>query len=259
MRDVIIPLECLDHPNNAGAWASSRFDRALLVLGDLTRPLRHLSKHWAAYDTQSEVITGLAVRFEGFDQPIASIVAEGEDAFGRLLIQVGGGVSTLVCINDLQQMPANLRSNPVGRDKWMVAPCLRRGTRAESEVMPIEDVDEFQHFLQLMGMHFWNPAMLRFGHAFGIRSPNGQLVCAGGVNFILPDESYAQIGPLVTDRAQRGKLMATSVLDWLLESLAEAGIAQCGVFADESNKGVVEFYKRRGFVENGQFRFLRAT
>jgi ribosomal protein S18 acetylase RimI-like enzyme len=198
------------------------------------------------------------VRFEGFDQPVASIVAEDEDAFNKLLAQVRGAVSTFVFASGLEHVPVKLRSSVVSTDMWMVAPCLLHRERPDPDIERLEDVSELQSFLLRMGMNFWNPAMLRFGHTFGIRSKD-LLVCAAGVNFILSDESYAQIGPVVTDPAQRGKSMATRLLDTIRSSLAEAGIGQCGVFVSETDKDVVAFYGRRGFMRRGQFWLLKVT
>ena len=138
----------------------------------------------------------------------------------------------------------------------MVAPCVLLRGRPDLEVEPLNDVNEFHDFVRRMGMHFWNPAMLGFGHAFGIRSSTGRLVCAAGVNFVLSEESYAQVGPVVTDPRHRGRSLASRLLARLFSSLAEVGIRQCGVFAREDDANVVHFYERRGFIRKGQFRLM---
>lgn len=257
MRDTVIPLECVDRPDAARAWATSRFDQALLVLADLTPPLRSLASHWAAYDAKSQLFSGLGVRFEGFGQPVASIAAEGEAAFTALFGEVQGCAPTLVFVNRLQPVPPHIRANLESTDAWMVAPCVPHTEQPDPEVEPLKDASEVHDFVQRLGMHFWNPAMLRFGHAFGIRSPKGLLVSAACLNFALSDERYAHVGPIATDPAHRGKSMGTRVLDAVRSSLAAAGIQQCGVFASETDRPLVDFYASRGFAPRGQFRLLR--
>ena len=83
----IIPLESLESPGRARDWAQMRFDRALLILADLTAPLRPFARHWILRDTREQFFLGMAVRFEGFDRPVVSIVAENEGAFETLFVE----------------------------------------------------------------------------------------------------------------------------------------------------------------------------
>ena len=99
--------------------------------------------------------------------------------------------------------------------------------------------------------------MFRFGHTFGVRSANGRLICAGGVNFVLEDMRYAHIGPLVTDPAERGRSFGSQVLAAVRSSLASAGIRYCGLFADGADPGLIRYYVRRGFSTRGGFHFLK--
>jgi ribosomal protein S18 acetylase RimI-like enzyme len=105
-------------------------------------------------------------------------------------------------------------------------------------------------------MHFWSPAMLRNGHAFGIRTEDGRLVCAVGVNFILAEKSYAQLGALATAPAFRGRSFATRVVSAARASLGQAGIRECGVLADARDPALAGFYAKLGFSSRGGFRFI---
>jgi ribosomal protein S18 acetylase RimI-like enzyme len=253
MRVTVIPLDSVDRADAVRAWARSRFDEALLVLADLTSQLRPLARHWIAYGAGSHLLKGVAVCFEGFGQPVASIAAEDEDAFAALFRQVQGSVPTLLFVNRQQPMPANIGLNMESTDAWLISPCVPHRAQLDSEVELLEDANEVQDFMERMGMHFWNPAMQWFGHAFGIRSAQRDLVCAGCLNFLLSEEKYAQIGPVATDLTQRRRSMGTRVLEAIRASLAAAGVRECGVFASESDAQLIDFYRRRGFARRGQF------
>ena len=259
MQITVVPVECVDRADAARAWARSRFDEALLVLADLTPQLQPLAMHWVACGAGSQSLKGVAVCFEGFGQPVASIAAEDEDAFAALFRQVQGSAPTLVFVNRQQPMPANIGLKMESIDAWLVSPCVPHRAQPDSEGELLEDANEVQDFMERMGMHFWNPAMLWFGHAFGIRSAQRDLVCAGCLNFLLAEEKYAQIGPIVTDPTHRGRSMGTRLLEAVRASLALAGVRQCGVFASENDARLMDFYRRRGFTQRGQFCLFSVT
>lgn len=234
-------------------WASARLDRALMILGDATEPLRPFSRHWVALDDASSSPHGLAARFEGFVQPLVSVVADAESACDALLRQALAPGPATVVTGVRQRLPAGLASAPSTTDPWLVGPC--RAEEVAEGVEPLRDEDELRAFYAEQGMHYWSPAMLRNGHAFGIRA-TGRLVCAVIVNFILSEHRYAQVGALATHPDFRGRSFATRVLSAARSSLAQAGIRECGVLADANDPALTAFYARLGFSERGGFRFI---
>jgi len=234
-------------------WARARFDRALMILGDATEPLRRFSNHWIAFDEASSSPVGLAARFEGFAQPLLSVVADAASASEALLRQgFASGPATIVA-GVRQPLPAALSFAASTTDPWLVSPCGPEPIA--DDVVPLHDEGELCAFYEEQGMHYWSPAMLRNGHAFGIRAA-GRLVCAVIVNFILHEPRYAQLGALATHPDFRGRSFATRVLSAARSSLAKAGVRECGVFADASDPALTAFYARLGFAARGGFRFI---
>ena len=106
----------------AKGWAEARFGRSLLLLGDLTTPLRHLARHWALYAQSTRKIRGLAVRFDGFEIPVASVVADDENGAASLLAALGD-LNGLLVVNSEQDLPIAIRRRTENTDPWMVALC----------------------------------------------------------------------------------------------------------------------------------------
>ena len=234
------------------AWAVARFDRALMILGDSTEPLRPFSRFWAAFHRGMPV--GLAVRFEAFAHPLVSVVADEPDALTALLLPAfASGAGTLVTGSD-QVLPDGLATAPHTADPWLVSRCSAAPVPAGVE--PLQEPDELRAFYRQLGMDFWSPAMLRNGHVFGVRAGDGSLVCAAGVNFILPAQDYAQVGALATHPGFRGRSFATRTLTAVRASLAAADIHECGVLADARDPALTAFYGKLGFVPRGSFRFI---
>jgi GNAT superfamily N-acetyltransferase len=235
-------------------WVSARFDRALMILGDATEPLRPFTRHWVAFDDTSSSPVGLAARFEGF-APLVSVVADAASASDALLRHaLAFGRATIVA-GVRQTLPAELAFASSTTDPWLVGPCSQDPI-AEG-VVPLREEGELRAFYAEQDMRYWSPAMLRNGHAFGIRA-DGRLVCAVIVNFILHEYRYAQIGALATHPDFRGRSFATRVLSAARSSLAEAGIRECGVLADAKDPELAAFYARLGFAERGAFRFIES-
>jgi len=242
---------------DAKRWAEARLDRSLLLLGDLTVPLRALARFSVLHAESSQRVRGLAVKFNGFDIPVSSIVADDEDAAGSLLAAVRDLRGYLV-VSSEQKLPRAVSYRIESTDPWMVAVCEDSTETRSKNAEAVRDPVEMEDFLRVQGMRFWSPSMFRFGHTFGVRSVDGRLICAGGVNFVLEDLGYAHIGPIVTDAAERGRSFGSQVLAAMRCSLASAGIRHCGLFADGADPGLVRYYVRHGFDRRGEFHFLKA-
>lgn len=252
---TVVSLDSLDNLPRMKAWASARFGQALLFLADLTPPLRPLARPYALLDPTKQVLRGAAVRFEGFHVPILSVAADDSDAFLDLLGCVRKGPLDILVVNGIQELPADLLFKHISCDAWLMSPCSTEQRDNEAAARPLTDAAEFHAFVTQMGMRFWCPAMFGFGSNFGVRSAQGELVCVVGVNFVLPEMQYAQIGPVVTHPEYRGHGWASVALNSVRASLVRAGIQRCGVFADASNAGLVHFYSKLGFTHGGEFCF----
>lgn len=97
-------------------WGSTRFDKALLCLGDTTVPLAAHASHWVAVSPSGTV--GLGVKFSGFSERVVSIATDEQAAFDALLgCCVGGDTATLVvsCSSPTPPEPWSL----ISTDYWM--------------------------------------------------------------------------------------------------------------------------------------------
>lgn len=237
-------------------WAEARLERSLLVLGDLTIPLRRRARHFVCRSAGSGELRGLAVRFDGFSTAVASLVADDEEAARALIgrLRTPGAVLVLSA-----EQPAPELGPAASADPWMTAPTADVQVRPPHDrAEPIEDAFEMADLLRRANMSFWCPEMLHFGHAFGVRDGTGRLVAAAGVNFVLEGLAYAQLGPLVTDPSARGRSLGSQSLAAVRSSLARAGVTRCGLFAEGGVPDLVAYYERRGFVRSGEFRFFSA-
>ncbi|MDP9284240.1 MAG: hypothetical protein M3P41_04705, partial [Actinomycetota bacterium] len=82
------------------AYLESHFDRALLLLGDLTPPLLRHTRIWVARES---VVCGVAGVFRGFRLPVVVVVGSTEDAGARLLAECEASLDRpgiLVCRTD---------------------------------------------------------------------------------------------------------------------------------------------------------------
>lgn len=234
----------------ASSWGTSAFEKALLCLGDMTGPLTGLTRKWLARN--GDGITGLAVRFSGFNRDVVSIAADDGDAVDALLSSAMGSCPVTLVLS--RQTPVPQGWKLVATDNWMVGPCDLVDT--PSEVGAIGDLDALKSFYAGEGMTFWAPAMFEFGHCYGIRDRSGALVSACSLNFILPSHHYAQIGPLATRADCRRRSYGSAVFGAVRCSLARSGITRAGLFADAQDVSLREFYQRRGLRVLQQFRFL---
>lgn len=239
----------------AKRWAEDRFERALLLLGDLTDSLRHLATYWIVHEEFTKRVRGLAVKFDGFYVPVASIVADDEDATDSLL-RVLRNDDCLLVVNALQKLPSASQYPRESTDSWMFAPCESSAGQQRESAELVSDAKELEDFFQRVGRRFWCAAMSRFDHNFGVRARDGRLISAGCVSFVLEGLGYAHIGPLATDPAERGRNFGTQVLAAIVSNLALSGIRKCGLFADGAEPGLVRYYEDRGFTKRGEFHFL---
>jgi hypothetical protein len=238
---------------SAVAWASKQFDKALLFLGDTTKPLLAHAKFWCQRDARDQRIGGVAVCFRGFRSLLISVAA---DDTGSCLALIDAAVSsrpaTLVT-HESQLLPASIVTAHADNDPWLDAVCCAALDHAS--IVALDDARELAWFYAAEGVQAWHPAMLEFGHCYGVRDAAGALIAAGGLNFVLPEHGYAQLGGLVTAKRARGQGHATRILSAIQGSLARAGIARCGLFADAADPTLPSFYTARGFAARGRFRF----
>lgn len=238
-------------------WLEKRFDRAILILGDTTEFLIPFSRFSLVYRFNSLEIVGIGVLFKGFSRPILSIVSDDFRATDALIHYLGRDSNAILSISTQQVLPTNISSKPCTFDRWMVSQCFFEPKYySEISIAPLYDEKELLEFYCEQGLGFWCKEMLCYGHTFGIRNSEGKLVSVGGVNFILPQFRYAQIGGLVTHVAYRRRSYATYILNTIRVSLARTGIKECGLFVDSCNSNLVAFYLRRGFLERGGYRFF---
>ena len=235
------------------AWARTHFGRSLLFLGDASEALSRHARFWSWIENNA--VRGLAVRFQGFHLPVVSSAAENADICGALIEVASASAEALLVTHEEQPLPAQREAEPATYEPWLDAMCSR--IPIHSGVCSIHDTGELARFYATQGVHYWHPDMLKFGHCFGVRGSCGSLVSAGGVNFVLSDRSYAQIGALVTAEHARRHSYATAVLTAVRDSLARAGVDRCGLFADASDPTLPRFYAMRGFRVRGRLRFSR--
>jgi predicted GNAT family acetyltransferase len=127
----------------------------------------------------------------------------------------------------------------------------------DSRAEPLSDIGELGMLYRHCNMDFWASEMIQFGHYRGVRDPSsGVLVSAAGVNFILVEVSYAQVGSVATMTNWRRKGYASACVCATLSSLNKAGIRSCGLFVDSTDSTLYDFYRRLEFTENGRYRFL---
>jgi len=236
--------------NQALAWAALHFDRSLLFLGDAGAPLAQRARFWSA--AVHGVVRGVAVRFEGESAPIVS--AAGDDAACPALIAAAAKpAGALLATHETQWLPLQYTSEPAGYRYWLDAASRRAPPYAR--VHPVGDPLELATFQLEHGLPHWHAEMLQYGHCFGVRDRAGALVSVGGVDFMVSQSSYAQLGGLATAKSARGRGYRSSVIEAIRSSLADAGIARCGLFVDAQDMTQRGFYAVRGFELRGKFRF----
>lgn len=240
-------------PSSAQAYLDGRFSRALLVLGDLTSPLRPLTEYWVGKENGR--VSGVAALFRGFRVPMLSLVTDREEAAISLVQTARRNVNgkQLIAVH-ADESWSKFLSGVRQTDLWMTCETGQTDDLPK-DVVPLHSIEELQAFYARQKLHFWAPAMLKFGHAFGIRS-GGELVSAAGINFVLDHHTYAQIGSIATDARYRCRGFASTCIRAVLKSLHQAGIYRCGLFADSQSSRLLQFYSNRNFRENGRYEFI---
>jgi len=138
-------------------------------------------------------------------------------------------------------------------DIWLSGRTLSAGITGD--VVQLDDAEELLAFYDRQGLHFWSPAMLDCGHAYGVRV-KGELAAAAGINFVLARQRYAQLGSLASDARYRRRGFATACARAVITSLNQSGVAHCGLFADSKESWLLDFYARLGFHQRGLFHFV---
>ena len=230
------------------------FPRSLLLLGDLTEPLLGQTDIWVAWQTE---LVGVAVVFHGFATTLVSVVADDSESGMALMEELRPALkSPCLLVASLEEpLLSCFEQGTVDEDLWLI----RETTPIESNLSTcaIRSASEIAAFYYKCGMHFWNPAMVDFGHYFGIRKPDSTLASIAGVNFVLSEPRYAQIGNVATDSEWQNKGFATSCVGAVIDSLHTAGVSRCGLFVDANRSDLIRLYERIGFQQAGRFRFVQ--
>jgi predicted GNAT family acetyltransferase len=133
--------------------------------------------------------------------------------------------------------------------------CTCEAAAAPDSAEPVTDAAELMAFFRELGMDFWCPPMIAFGHAHGTRDKSGRLVSVCAVNFVIPEAGYAQIGPLATRPDHRNAAHGSAALAAVRASLARSGIGRAGLFFDSDDPFLPSFYGQRGFEARRRFHF----
>jgi ribosomal protein S18 acetylase RimI-like enzyme len=203
-------------------------------------------------------VAGVAASFLGFQQPVLSLVCADSEAAG-LLFEVARKAldpPLLLALHAAEPFAATCRPETRQIDVWMVRETT--ATEVAREIVGINDAQELLTFCDRQGLRFWAAPMLGFGHAFGIRV-NGELVSAASVNFVLEEQSYAQVGSIATDPQHRRRGFATACIRAVVNSLNRAGIARCGLFADSKDQRLLAFYSKVEFRAAGEYHFVNVV
>jgi ribosomal protein S18 acetylase RimI-like enzyme len=229
-----------------------RFPESLLLLADMTPILAGFTSFWVAVEAAD--VRGAAAVFSGFDRLVVSIAANDAEAaaglFGAIPFAEGPG-ATLV-LSSAQTETLNPKVSKDSTDAWLVR---RPGLEALSpHVVAITDPVELAPLYEEVGVNFWNPRMLEFGHYWGIRE-QGRVVAAAGVDFLIDSPSYGQIANVATLPSHRRRGLASACVRATQRSLATAGVGEVGLFVDDGS-WLKEWYRGMGFVAAGSFDFF---
>lgn len=231
------------------------FERGLLILGDLTSPLRRDAEIFIA--EREGGLDGAAALFRGFEEPVVALTA-GSAETGRALLSTlakATAPGSILAVNGAEPIVESLGA-PISSDTWMTRRTASLDYASGPEALGPQHAEELREFYQTLGLRFWSPGMLSYGFWFCVRSPSGSIASAAGVNFVLKDCGYAQIGGVGTAPSFRGRGMASTCVSAVVRGLEESGIGECGLFAENSEASLVALYERMGFAARGRFLFF---
>jgi len=230
-----------------------RFAAVILLLGDLTEPLLSQTEVWVAWQKK---LIGAAVVFHGFATTLVSVVADDSESGLALMQELRPALKSpcLLVANLEEPLLSCFAQGTVDEDLWLIRETSLIGSNLPT--CAVRSPSEIAAFYYKCGMHFWTPAMVDFGHYFGIRKPDATLASIAGVNFVLSEPRYAQIGNVATDTEWRNKGFATSCVRAVIDSLHRAGVSRCGLFVNADRFDLVRLYERMGFQPAGRFRFV---
>lgn len=230
-----------------------RFSRSLIALGDLTAPL---IEHTSVWVTGRPEISGVAVVFHGFKTAMLSVVADDASSGDALLTaarrELGGG--GLLVANVEEPLLSRLEHEAADEDLWLTLETS--AVEVEQPARLVRSLSEIAAFYDRCGVHFWAPAMTNFGHHYGVRDDDSVLISMAGVNFVIPEVGYAQIGNVATDEKWRNKGFATSCVRAVINGLHDSGVGRCGLFVNSGSPELIRLYQNIGFQEAGRFRFI---
>lgn len=234
-----------------------RFHRSLLLLGDLYQPLLNQTDVFVACWQAN--LTGVAATFHGFATTMVSVVADDARTGLALLAEVRQGLRSpgLLVANLDEPLLSCFEQEGNDEDLWLLRETAP--TETKHSTCAVLSSSEVTAFYDYCAMYFWTPAMLNFGHYYGIRNADSTLVSLAGLNFVLDDVGYAQIGNVATVEEWRNKGLATSCVRAVIDSLHKSGIGRCGLFVDARRADLLRLYRNIGFREAGRFRFISLT
>lgn len=99
---------------------------------------------------------------------------------------------------------------------------------------------------------FFMPGQMHDGTFFGVRH-NGRLVAAGGTHLYSAPESVGAIGNVYTDRAHRGRGLASAVTSAIVRLLIERGTSTIALNVKPGNVAAIRLYEQLGFRAHTHF------
>jgi ribosomal protein S18 acetylase RimI-like enzyme len=233
-----------------------RLHRSLLFLGDLTEPLLGQTDVWVAWQAK---LIGVAAIFHGFATTVVSVVADDVKSGMELLEEVRPALNSpsLLVANLSEPLLSCFEHEAADEDLWLLRETAL--TEINHPTCAVLSPLDIAAFYDRCNMHFWTPAMVNFGHYYGIRDANSTLVSLAGLNFVLSEVGYAQIGNVATDKEWRNKGFATSCVRAVINSLRNSGVSRCGLFVNAHRADLLRLYQNLGFREAGRFRFVPLT
>lgn len=235
------------------AFLTQRFSRSLLILGDLTEFLSpYIHKVLVAGDVHFP--RGVAILFTGFSPPVISIVAD-DLQVSQLMIQEilkNAAAPTLLIINNDEPLFQVVGALPGDTDIWMTRPTEKYEENPFTQ--QIQQYEPLAHLYSACELNFWLPEMVQFGHYYGVYK-NGKVCSVSGINFVIEQAHYAQIGNVATLPQHRDQGYASQSVLSTINSLARFGIKKCGLFADSEDERLLRWYSRLGFKPICRFHF----
>ncbi len=96
-------------------------------------------------------------------------------------------------------------------------------------------------------------ALIGDDSAFFVGYLDNVLAACGGVKLFEGDTRYGELKKIFVDEKQRGKRLATEVIEHLEEYLSENGVKVVRLEAGPMQPGALSLYRKLGYCERGPF------